>query len=96
MPVGILQIHLYLPMVHSLKEKRHIIKPIIHDLQTKFHTSVAEVGKQDTWQNTELLIAISSSSAVTIEKTKQRLIEFIEAHWAEVYITKSEMEIIFE
>ena len=95
MPVGILQLHIYLPMAHSLKGKRHVIKPIMHDLQTKFHASVAEIGKQDVWQNTELLIALSSSSTVTIEKTKQRLIDFVESHWAEVYITRSEMEIIF-
>lgn len=96
MPVGIIQLHLYLPLVHSLKGKRHVIKPIIHDLQTKFHASVAEADQQDIWHNSTLLIAIASSSAVKIEQSKQRLIEHVESHWAEVYITKDEMEIIFE
>lgn len=96
MPVGIIQLHIYFPQVHSLKGKRHLIKPLINDLQKKFQVSVAEVGKQDVWKNSELLIAIASSDAVQIEKIKQRLIEFVETHWAETYITKNEMEIIFE
>ena len=96
MPVGIIQLHLYLPLVHSLKEKRRVLKPMIHDLQTKFHVSVAEVGKQDIWQNSTLLIALASSSPIKIEQSNQRLLEFVESHWVEVYITKNQMEIIFE
>ena len=96
MPVGIIQLQIYFPQVQSLKGKRHLIKPLINDLQKKFHVSVAETGKQDVWKNCELLIAVASSDAVQIEKIEQRLIEFIEHHWAETYITSNEMEIIFE
>jgi uncharacterized protein YlxP (DUF503 family) len=96
MPIGILQIYLYLPQVQSLKGKRHIIKPIIHDLQTKFHVSVAEVGKQDIWKSSELLVATASSDSIWIEQRQQEIINHIESRWPEIYITRSEMEIIFE
>ena len=41
---------LHAPWVHSLKEKRMIVKSIIAKLQTKFHVSAAEVEEQDTHQ----------------------------------------------
>jgi uncharacterized protein YlxP (DUF503 family) len=38
------------PGVHSLKEKRMIVKSIIAKLQNKFHVSAAETDEQDTHQ----------------------------------------------
>ena len=36
--------------VHSLKEKRMIVKSLIAKLQNKYHVSVAEIDEQDTHQ----------------------------------------------
>ena len=36
--------------VHSLKEKRMIVKSLITRLQNKYHVSAAEVNEQDTHQ----------------------------------------------
>ena len=36
--------------VHSLKEKRMIVKSLIARLQNKYHVSAAEVDEQDTHQ----------------------------------------------
>ncbi len=36
--------------VHSLKEKRMIVKSVIAKLQNKYHVSAAEVDEQDTHQ----------------------------------------------
>lgn len=96
MPVGILKLHLYLPLVHSLKEKCHLLKPMIHALQSRYLVSIAETGKQDVWQNTEILIAIASSDSAEIEGITERLLTFLETYTAEVYITENELEIIFE
>ena len=41
---------LYAPWVHSLKEKRMIVKSLITRLQNQFHLSAAEIGEQDTHQ----------------------------------------------
>ena len=38
------------PWVHSLKEKRMIVKSIIAQLQNRFHVSAAEIDEQDTHQ----------------------------------------------
>lgn len=41
---------LHAPWVHSLKEKRMVVKSIIAKLQNRFHLSAAEVDEQDTHQ----------------------------------------------
>ena len=46
--------------VHSLKEKRMIVKSLIAKLQNKFHVSAAESDEQDTHQ----IIVISVASLV--------------------------------
>lgn len=51
---------LYAPWVHSLKEKRMIVKSLIAQLQNKFHVSAAETGEQDTHQ----IIVIGAAAVV--------------------------------
>ena len=41
---------LHAPWVHSLKEKRMIVRSIISKLQNKFHVSTAETDEQDIHQ----------------------------------------------
>ena len=41
---------LHAPWVHSLKEKRMIVKSLVTKLQNKYHVSVAEIDEQDTHQ----------------------------------------------
>ena len=41
---------LYAPWVHSLKEKRMIVKSLIAQLQNRFHVSAAEIDEQDVHQ----------------------------------------------
>ncbi len=41
---------LYAPWVHSLKEKRMIVKSLTARLQNQFHLSAAEIGEQDAHQ----------------------------------------------
>lgn len=48
--ISIQTFRLRAPWVHSLKEKRMIVKSLIAKLQNKFHVSAAEVDEQDTHQ----------------------------------------------
>ena len=41
--------------VHSLKEKRMIVKSLITRLQNKYHVSAAEVNEQDTNTEAEII-----------------------------------------
>ena len=50
MKIAAMTFKLYAPWVHSLKEKRMIVKSLIAKLQNRFHVSVAEIDDQDTHQ----------------------------------------------
>jgi uncharacterized protein YlxP (DUF503 family) len=50
MRIAVMTFRLRAPWVHSLKEKRMIVKSIIARLQNKFHVSAAEVDEQDAHQ----------------------------------------------
>ena len=42
-----LKIKLHAPWVHSLKEKRMVVKSLLSKMRNKFNVAVAEVGEQD-------------------------------------------------
>ena len=48
------------PWVHSLKEKRMVVKSLVTQLQNRFHVSAAEIDEQDTHH----IIAIGAAAIV--------------------------------
>ncbi|MBR6090748.1 MAG: DUF503 domain-containing protein [Anaerolineaceae bacterium] len=50
MKILALTFRFYAPWIHSLKEKRMIVKSLIAKLQNRFHVSAAETDEQDTHQ----------------------------------------------
>ena len=50
MKIAVMTFRLHAPWVHSLKEKRMIVRSLVAKLQNKFHVSAAEVDEQDTHQ----------------------------------------------
>lgn len=58
MKVLTIKMKLYVPWVHSLKEKRMVIKSILGKLKNKFNVSATEVDAQDVHQT--IVIGIAS------------------------------------
>ena len=50
MKIAAMTFRLHAPWVHSLKEKRMIVKSLVAKLQNRFHVSAAEIAEQDTHQ----------------------------------------------
>ena len=50
MNIAVMTFRLHAPWVHSLKEKRMIVRSIVAKLQNRFHVSAAEVDEQDVHQ----------------------------------------------
>ena len=50
MRIAAMTFRLHAPWVHSLKEKRMIVKSLVAKLQNRFHVSAAEVDEQDVHQ----------------------------------------------
>ena len=56
--VGSLSVDLLLGDVHSLKEKRAVVRPIVAELSRKFAVSAAEVGDQDLHRRALIGVAV--------------------------------------
>ena len=60
MKIAAMTFRLRAPWVHSLKEKRMIVKSLIAKLQNRFHVSTAEIDEQDIHQ---IIVIIHKKSA---------------------------------
>jgi uncharacterized protein YlxP (DUF503 family) len=60
MYVGTLSFDLLLGDVHSLKEKRSLVRPIVAELQRKYGVSAAETDHQDLHRRAEVSLALVS------------------------------------
>jgi uncharacterized protein len=63
MYVGSLTLDLLLGDVHSLKEKRSLVRPVVAELKRKFEVSAAETGHQDLHRRAEIGVAIAAADA---------------------------------
>jgi len=61
--VGVLEIDLLLGDVHSLKEKRGVVRPVLAEVRRRFDVSVAEVGDQDLLRRAVIGVALVSGEA---------------------------------
>lgn len=60
---GVLEIDLLLGDVHSLKEKRSLIRPIVAEVRRKFEVSVAETGHLELHRRALVGVAVVGSTA---------------------------------
>lgn len=63
MYVGSLSVEILLGDVHSLKEKRGIVRPIVAEVARKFAVSVAEVDHQDLHRRATIGVAVVAADA---------------------------------
>jgi len=73
MVVGVLRLDLHLHGVHSLKEKRGVVRKLLARCRNRYPVSAAEVGHQDLWQRTLIGVALVSSSEAVIAPILERL-----------------------
>ena len=78
MIVGAVKITIYAPWVHSLKEKRMVVKSLCAKIKNKFNVSVAEVADQDIHQRIVLGIVCVVSEASVANSMVDNVLNFIE------------------
>ena len=78
MIVSVITLKLYAPWVHSLKEKRMIVKGLCEKLRNKFNVSVIESDAQDIHQTIIISIAFLSSTNALADSTSEAIGAFIE------------------
>lgn len=78
MIVGTRVVTFFAANVHSLKEKRNIVKSLIARLRRRFNISVAEIDTMDKWQIITLGMACTSSSAEVCERELNAAVAYAE------------------
>lgn len=78
MVTEIIQIKIRMPWVHSLKEKRMVVKSICAKTRNKFNVSIAEIDDQDIHQIAVLGIAFVAAHPAQADSFSEHLLNFIE------------------
>ncbi len=94
MIIGVCEVSLSLPMAHSLKEKRGLLKPLLARLRGEFNVSVAEVDHQDQWQSAVIAIAMVSADGGNLHGALESVVRWIERTQPHLYLANWEIEIV--
>lgn len=78
MKVATMTFRLHAPWVHSLKEKRMIVKSMLAKLQNKFHVSAAEIDEQDVHQIIVIGVAAIVLHNAMADSVMDEISEFVE------------------
>ena len=78
MIIAAMTFRLHAPWVHSLKEKRMVVKSLIAQLQNKIHVSPAEIDKQDTHQIIEIGVAVILPNNSLADSLMDEISQFVE------------------
>lgn len=67
MYLGALELDILLGDVHSLKQKRSVIKPVLAELR-RFGVSAAETGEHDLYRRSMLGVAVAASDTAHVSE----------------------------
>jgi uncharacterized protein len=94
MAIGVLTLQLQLPGCRSLKEKRSRLKPLIVRLHREFNLSVAEIDKQDLWDETTIGCAMISNDQQFTDSSLHTVIHWVNHNWPDVTLVDDQIEMI--
>ncbi len=77
MLVGVMQVHMHMSGLGSLKDKRSIVKGLIGRLQSRFNVSVSEVEHQDSKMTAVIGLAVVSNDARFIDQQLDAILNFM-------------------
>ncbi len=79
--------------IHSLKDKRRIVKSLVEKSRTRFNVTVAEVSDQDVYRQTSIGIAVVGNDGRVLNSLLDRIIDFMDSLGLAELISR-EMELI--
>lgn len=72
--IGYVEVELFLYNVHSLKEKRSILKRLLHKLGSEQNLAASELDFHDLWQRSLIgLVALSADKTVCDQMLQRAL-----------------------
>ena len=90
--VAVLTVKLYAHWVHSLKEKRMVVKSILAKIRNKFQVSAAEVADQDIHQSIVIGVASIVPHSAQADSVMDEIVNFLEQN-TEAEIVAEEREL---
>lgn len=94
MTIGVLTLQLQLPGCKSLKEKRGRLIPLITRLHREFNISVAEINRQDVWDEAIIGCVMISNAHQFSERSLQTIIHWLTKNWPDISLVDDHIEII--
>ncbi len=70
--IGWLEAELLLGDVHTLKQKRSVVRPVVHELRRQLDVSAAEVGHVDLYRRTRVAVSLVSGDRSHVEEVLDR------------------------
>lgn len=92
MRIAAMTFRLHAPWVHSLKEKRMIVKSLVAKLQNRFQVSAAEIDEQDSHQIIVIGVAAIVPHNAMADSLMDEISSFVEDN-TEAEILDEEREI---
>ena len=92
MVVAVQRFDLRIPGVHSLKQKRHVVKTLTAALRQAFPVSVAEVEHQDLWQRAAIAVALVGGEEYHLRRVMHEVEKRIDA-WGEVEVIDRDLRL---
>lgn len=78
MIIGTMKITIHTPWVHSLKEKRMVVKSLCTKIHNKFNVSAAEVEEQDIHQIVVLGMSCVAGNTSQTDSILDHVLQFTE------------------
>lgn len=94
MVIGTALASYHLPNVHSLKEKRGVVRSLIARVRARFDISIAEVEEQNLWQRATLGIAYVTSDTRHADEVIGKVGDFLAGASPEAELLGIETEIV--
>lgn len=95
MAIGLLTLELYLPLNHSLKGKRGILKPLIARLRREFNVSVCEADAQDVLTRAVLEVACVSQNGALAQRQLQLVANRVEGWRMDAQLIDYDIEMVW-
>ena len=93
MAIGLLTVHLRIPMCNSLKDKRSQLKPLLNRLGKEFNIGVAELDYHDRWGESLIGCVTLSNDGSHTQRSLQKIITWIERHYPHFVIIQDRIEL---
>ncbi len=91
--VGLCTIEFLIPGVHSLKEKRSVVKSMLDGMRSRFNVSAAEVANNDLWQRATIAVCCVSNSQPVVDSSLNKIADWVEAN-PRISITDVQIEFL--